>query len=405
MKLKSLILLLPAIAALCSCQGEIQTNMEYRPLGNTGLMVSEIGLGCEAFADSNVVFCRDYMTAALDSGVNYIDIFSPEPIIRDNIGKSLKGQRNRIYIQGHIGVVWKNGQYKRTRDLAESKEGFEDLLSRLNTKKIEVGMIHYVDDMDDWKAVLEGGLMDYAKQLKREGRIKHIGMSSHNPAVALAAVKSGLIEVLMFSINPSFDLLPADRSLWDPKAYEGTFSNIDPVRAELYSTCQQMGVGISVMKVFGGGRLLDAKKSPLGKALTPCQCIHYALGRPAVSTALSGSRTMEELLQDLHYPSATAEEKDYTSVFSEIANASWKGSCIYCGHCAPCPVGINVAAVTKLLDAARIQGEVTPALQAQYDALQHKAGECTSCGSCESRCPFAVPVRENMKKAAELFEK
>lgn len=405
MKLKSLLLSFLLIAVLGACHKDIPNNMKYRPLGNTGLMVSEIGIGCEAFADSNALFCRDYMRTALDSGINYIDIFSPSPVIRTNIGNSLKGRRDEMYIQGHLGVVWKDGQYKRTRDLSESKEGFEDLLKRLGTKYIEVGMIHYVDDMADWQAVFDGGLMDYAKDLKKKGIIKHIGLSSHNPAVALAAVKSGLIEVLMFSINPSFDLLPSDRDLWDPAAFQGSFSNIDPVRAELYSTCESMGVGISVMKVFGGGRLLDEKQSPLGKALTPCQCIHYALGRPAVSTALSGSCTLEELEQDIHYASATAQEKDFATVFAQIENASWKGSCIYCGHCAPCPVGIDVAAVTKLLDAARIQGTVSESLKAQYQALTHKASECTQCGSCETRCPFAVKVRENMKKAAEIFEK
>lgn len=98
--------------------------------------------------------------------------------------------------------MWKDGQYKRTRILEEVQAGFEDLLHQLHTDHVEIGMIHYVDSLKDWQAVAEGPVMRYAQQLKQEGRIGHIGLSSHNPQVAIQAVESGLIEVLMFSVNP-----------------------------------------------------------------------------------------------------------------------------------------------------------------------------------------------------------
>ena len=69
------------------------------------------------------------------------------------------------------------------------------MLSLLQTDYIDVGMIHYVDSMKDWEAIAEGPVLQYALELKKEGRIRHIGLSSHNPQVALKAVKSGYIEV------------------------------------------------------------------------------------------------------------------------------------------------------------------------------------------------------------------
>lgn len=69
---------------------------------------------------------------------------------------------------------------------------------------------------------------------------------------------------------------------------------MDPARQKLYELCQANGVGITVMKAFGGGDLLDAELSPAGKALTVNQCIHYALTRPAVSTALAGAHGVEQ---------------------------------------------------------------------------------------------------------------
>ena len=78
---------------------------------------------------------------------------------------------------------------------------------------------------------------------------------------------------------------------------------------------------------------------------------------------------------------------------------------MYCGHCAPCPKGIDVATVTKYRNLARAQGEVPETVRGHYDALAHTAGECIACGACEKRCPFGVGVIENMKDAARIFGK
>ena len=144
----------------------------------------------------------------------------------------------------------------------------------LQTDYIDVGMIHYVDSLADWESIVNGPVMQYVLELKKAGTIHHIGLSSHNPQVALEAVKSGYIEVLMFSINPCYDLQPASEDvedLWKEENYREKLVNMDPDRQQLYELCQRMGVGITVMKVFGGGDLLNEKLSPAGKALTSSQ--------------------------------------------------------------------------------------------------------------------------------------
>ena len=247
--------------------------------------------------------------------------------------------------------------------------------------------------------------MRYALEQKASGRIRHIGLSSHNPAAALAAVESGLIEVLLFSVNPCYDLQPGSEdcgALWDDQSYAKPLLNMDPERERLYETCQRRGVGITVMKAFGGGDLLSTD-SPAGKALTVNQCIHYALTRPAVASVMSGVHSAAELAASLAYETATAAERDYAAAFAAFPKISWQGHCMYCGHCAPCPEGIEVAAVTKFLNLARAQGEVPETVREHYAALAHKAGDCVACGACEARCPFGVPVRENMRQAKALF--
>ena len=380
--------------------------MVYRTLGRTGIQVSEIGMGCEGFVDKSYEEVLALVDKMESLGINCVDLYTSNPEVRSNLGRALRGRREKFVLQAHLCSVWKNGQYKRTRSIGEVREGFEDQLKRLETDHTEIGMIHYVDSMADWNTVADGPVMAYARDLKAAGTIGCIGLSSHNPEVALAAVNTGLVDVLMFSVNPCYDLQPAGEDveeLWAPKNYENTLVNMDPQRQELYETCQRLGVGITVMKAFGGGDLLSETLSPAGRALTPFQCLHYALTRPAVASVMCGARTLEDLEASAAYEDAPESQRDYAAAFAALPRISWQGHCMYCGHCAPCPKGIDVASVTKFLNLCRAQGSVPETVREHYALLPHRAAECIACGACEKRCPFGVPIVENMKQAAALF--
>lgn len=172
-------------------------------------------------------------------------------------------------------------------------------------------MIHFVDEEAEFYRIMEGEFLAYVKKQKEKGIIRHIGMSTHNPKVAKLAAKSGEIEMILFSINPAFDLLPPSEDLNDyfVEAYEENLKGIDPERAELYKICEQQGVGITVMKGYAGGRLFSPKTSPFGVALTPVQCIHYSLTRPAVASVLTGCDTPEHVQAAVAYETASEEEK------------------------------------------------------------------------------------------------
>ncbi|MCI8649852.1 MAG: aldo/keto reductase [Anaerotruncus sp.] len=382
--------------------------MKQRMLGRTGIQVGEIGMGCEGFVGKSAAEVAAFVDEMERTGVNCIDLYTPDAQLRTNLGLALAGRRERFVLQGHLCTIWKEEQYKRTRQMDEIKQGFTDLLERLQTNFIEIGMIHYVDSMPDWELVKAGPIMAYAQQLKAAGTIGCIGLSSHNPEVALAAVESGLIGVLMFSINPCYDLQPAHEDveqLWNPENYAQALVNLDPQRERLYETCQRLGVGITVMKAFGGGDLLRADLSPAGVALTATQCLHYALTRPAVACVMSGARTPEELQQSVAYEHASDAQKDYAEAFAAMPKISWEGHCMYCGHCAPCPQSIDIAAVTKFLNLCKAQGEVPETVREHYALLPAKAGQCVGCGACEKRCPFHVPVIQNMQAAKKTFGK
>ncbi len=380
--------------------------MIYRILGRTGIQVSTIALGCEGFAGKSRGEAMEMMDFAIGRGINFIDLYASDPELRSTIGATLRGRREGFVIQGHIGSVWKNGQYERTRNVAESRAAFDDLLARLETDYVDVGMIHYCDQQEDFRAIFDTGFIGYVRELKAAGRIRCIGLSSHNPAVAKLAVETGLIDVLMFSVNPCYDMQPPDEDvekLWADEVYEKRFHNFNPEREALYELCERQGVAIDVMKVYAGGDLLKVDLSMFGRAMTPVQALNYALTRPAVAAVMAGCRSVSEIEAALSWCSAAEEEKDYSTVLAGLEKCSWSGHCMYCGHCAPCPKKISVADVNKYLNLALAQEKVPETVREHYRLLAHHASECIRCGACEKRCPFSVPVREKMKRAAEVF--
>jgi len=379
--------------------------MEYRELGATGLKVSAVGLGCEHLDGKPYAVIKEVIDAAIERGVNILDVFMPGAEVRENIAKALGRRRKDVMIQGHIGSTDINQQYDISRDLPSVKRFFEDML-QIFGGYIDFGMMFFIDSEKDYKDVFETGFAEYVSRLKEEGKIGHIGFSSHNPATAAKVIGTGLPEIMMFSVNPAFDMLPASENVldhFDDGFDSQLFRGIDPVRAELYQLCEQKRVGITVMKTFGGGKLVSPEYSPFEKPLTAAQCIHYALSRPAVASALVGCQTPGEVAEAARYFELGDSERDYADVISSARN-DFFGNCVYCGHCQPCPSEIDIAAVNKYLDIARLTpGKVPPSILSHYRSLPHGADECVSCGSCESRCPFGVKVIEKMEEAAKTF--
>ena len=378
--------------------------MNYRTLGKTGLKVSEIGFGGEWLERHSEEESVELIKYAGKKGINIIDCWMADPKSRDIIGMAMEGNRGNWIVQGHIGSTYQTGQYVRTRDMKYVVPAFEDILRRMKTDYIDLGMIHYVDAKEDWDNCMKTDFIKFIHKLHDEGVIKHIGLSTHNPRIGKLAVETGFIDMIMFSINPAFDMRPATEcvdALFG--GYDKDYSGIDPERAEFYRLCEEKEVGITVMKGFFGGALLDEKRSPFGVAFTPKQCIHYALTRPGVSSVLCGYDTKEQVDEAVAYETAEDDEKDYASVIASAPMHSYMGQCTYCGHCKPCPMDIDIAMVNKFYDLAITQPTIPESVKAHYEALGITASSCVGCQSCESRCPFGVKVAERMAKAAELF--
>ncbi len=355
--------------------------MEYRTLACLGENISVIGMGSAvigALPQDDIV---KTVRVAVESGINFFDMAGGHATIFEGYGKALKGIRERVYLQIHFGADYTSGEYGWTTKLEKIKKSVEWQLSKLQTNYIDFGYIHCMDEDSDFDEYCKNGVIDYIKELKKKGIVRHIGLSSHTPSVANKIIDTGIVDILMFSINPLYDYGHGDYAFG---------SNGE--RYELYTRCEKENIGIVVMKPFCGGQLLKKEESAFGIALTQTQCLQYALDKPGVVTVVPGFGNINELEETLKYLSATEEEKDY-SVIGSLIPSEVAGRCVYCKHCHPCPVGIDIALVNKYYDLWKLGDKLA---KEHYLTLEKKASDCISCGHCDSRCPFSVKQSEKM---------
>lgn len=364
--------------------------MEYRINKRTGDKISIIGMGASSISQAGETEGVEALKLAFKKGINYFDLAAGDAECFSYYGKAFEDVREKVMYQIHFGANYETGAYGWTTNLNKIKKSIAWQLEQLKTTYIDYGFIHCIDEEGDWEQYLENGILDYIKELKSEGIVKHIGVSSHTPSLVNKILNTGLIDMVMFSINPAYDY------------HKGDYANGNiNERFELYKRCEAEGVGISVMKAFSGGQLLDDKRSPFGKKLTKIQCIQYALDKPGVLTVLPGIRNKEDLEEILKYEDSAEEEKDY-SIIGEFTPPEATGKCVYCNHCEPCPVGLDIGLINKYYDLS-ISGDTLA--KEHYRSLEKNAKDCISCGHCNSRCPFKVDQKNRMKIIAEYFEK
>ncbi len=362
--------------------------MEYRILPHGGEKISVIGMGSAVIGAKPEEEIIRAVRAAVDAGVNYFDMAGGHAAIFEGYGKALKGIRDKVYLQVHFGADYVSGEYGWTLDLDKVKASIAWQMEKLQTDYIDVGFIHCMDEDSDFDTYVKNGVLDYILDLKKQGMVRHIGVSSHTPSVTNKILDTGLIDVVMFSVNPLYDWGKGDYANGSAKE-----------RHDLYCRCEKEGVGIVVMKPYCGGQLLDAAKSPFGQAMTIPQCLQYVLDKPGVLCAVPGFGDENELRATLAYLTASPEERDY-AVLGGVTPDEQKGRCVYCKHCHPCPVGIDIALVNKYYDLYMLGDGLA---KEHYLTLDKKAGDCISCGHCDSRCPFHVEQSARMQTILAEF--
>jgi len=341
--------------------------MEYRTLGRTGLSVSVISLGTEYLLDVPPEQATSVIRRAVEEGINYFDLFYAQPAFRDMMGEAFGGLRDRVLLTAHLGAGEKDGQYERTRDLKRCADYIEDNLNRYRTDHVDVLFLHNCDEVGDCDAIFApGGLGDMAERYRQQGKARFIGFSSHNVDIAHRAIETGRVDVLMFPIN-----------------FTG---HATPGRRELFQTCLDQGIGLVGMKPYAGGKLLEAQPEPEGnrQAVTPVQCLAYAVSQPGVTTVVPGCSDLSQLEDALAWLTANDAERDFSSALAGHGQLR-SGECVYCNHCLPCPAGIDIGAVMRLSAST-----ATTACPARPGSTSAPSCACWTGRACRPRPIFVV---------------
>ena len=363
-------------------------DMEYRKLPHGGEDISIIGMGTgfQEFTGHGAMV--DTVGYALDSGINLFDLTPWDARVLTAFGEALKGRREEAHLQIHFGSGYPSGTYEVVHGLEDIKRATEWQMRQVGTDYIDFGFIHCLDDPEALGEVFDDGLLGHLLKLKEEGTVRHIGLSTHTPAIANRLLDERFLDLIMFSINPAYDYQQGKYA----------FGETDE-RAELYTRCMAEGVGISVMKPFSKGQLLDPSLSPFGRALTVNQCLQYALDKPGVVSVLPGVRGIDDIRQVLAFLDSTPEGRDY-SIVRTFSPPDVSGRCVYCNHCQPCPQGINIGLINKYYDLVLAGDELAAG---HYKNLSVKAGDCIGCGHCNDVCPFHVDQVARMAEIRDRF--
>lgn len=364
--------------------------MKYRVNRKTGDRISEIGIGSSYMYEAGKDEAIKALARAVEGGINYFDLAAGHGDSFPIYGEALHEYRDRIFYQIHFGADYTKGDYGWSLDLETVKQSVAWMLKQLRTDYIDYGFIHCQDEFSDWETFKKNGIYDYILELKKNGVVRHIGLSSHTPKVINRILDEADVDMLMFSINPGYDYGEGEYAFGETEE-----------REKIYRRCEKQGIGISVMKPFSGGQLLDEKTSPFKKALTIYQCLKYILDKPGVLVALPGAQSVKQVEDLLKYYEKSEEELDY-SLVSSFEPIRTSGRCVYCNHCKPCPMGIDIGLVNKYYDLALAGDEMAVE---HYKTLEVNASACIQCGHCDSRCPFQVKQSEKMAKIREYMER
>lgn len=380
----------------------------YRRFGKTNEMVSALGFGCMRLPiigndptnidEDKAISMVRYAIAA---GVNYVDTAYPyhgtgfmhggasEPFV----AKALRdGYRKKVKLATKL-PSW----LIKTR--ADMDRYLNEQLERLETDTIDFYLVHALNK-GLWPVLQEAGIGEFLDQAIKDGRIKHAGFSYHDQA--------GLFKEIVDSYDWSFCQI--QYNYMDEEYQAG--------RAGLEYAANK-GLGIAIMEPLRGGNLVnipDEAKAIVEQAdimRTPAEwALRWVWNHQEVSVVLSGMSTMDQVTenirvaQEAQVDSLTAKEMKIIDDIKTLFNARTKVNCTACAYCMPCPEGINIPGCFSAYNDYWIFGG-SPEPKQRYGILAKlgaPASKCVECGSCESHCPQGIAIREELKKAKELFE-
>ena len=328
-------------------------------LGSTGIAVQQNSFGALPVQRADTTTAVRILRRAYEGGMTFFDTARAYSDSEEKLGIAFEGMRDKIFIATKTG--------------ADSPEKFrQELETSLRTLKTDYIDIYQFHNPSKCYRPDDGtGMYECMLEAKREGKIRHIGITNHLLTVAREAVESGLYETLQF-----------------PFSYLSDEQDIALVNA-----CKEADMGFIAMKALAGGLITNAQAAAAYMAQFDNVLPIWGIQRESeLEQFLDCIANPPELTDELK----TIIEKDRAELVGEF--------CRGCGYCMPCPQGITInqcARISLMLRRAPSANWVNK----QSQAMMKQVESCIECGLCSSKCPYHLDTPALLKRNLEDYKK
>ena len=334
--------------------------MNYIPLGKTGLMVSELGFGGIPIIRIDEEAAVLVLRRAYESGITFYDTANAYRDSEKKIGRALGDVRDKVILATKTI----------RRDASGAVEQLDNSLRMMKTDYIDIYQLHQIAQEKDWEIVTgPGGALEAVAKAKEQGKIRYMGVTSHNLAMAIKLVKTGLFSTIQFPFN---------------------FIE-DAAKDELHTVARERGMGILAMKPFAGGMIDNARIA------------FKFLRQHADVIALPGfdsPERVDEVVSFYEQPNTVTRE-DLKLMDAYRLNLG-KQFCRRCEYCQPCPQGVMI---TAAMGYKVIAARMSPKVAIEFSKIPMESVIlCTECRECVDRCPYELPIPDMLKVHYDLYE-
>jgi len=337
--------------------------MNCRLLGRTGLKVSSIGFGALPLTGLDEQKASVVLNAALDSHMNFVDTARGYRESEALIGKSIAARRKEYFLATKT----------RARQEEKIRQELETSLLHLETDRIDLYQVHYVNTSDELETVLgRGGALSVLQKIRVEGICDHVGITGHDASILLEAAKTGEFD----TVQGAFSYMEKEQKILD-----------------LVDYCHRNDIGFIVQKPLAGGAIMPADAA-----------LKWLLTFP-VSTVIPGMVSIEQVIENAAVGSTEAElAEEEKAELDTLVQSMGSNFCRRCNYChSACPQNIRIGVILEFFGKAK-NPDNFPLSQRWYRGFEVNGSDCTECGACLTECPYSLPIPDMLKEAHELLK-
>ena len=332
--------------------------MKQITLGSTGITVPQNAFGALPIQRVSMEMAVKLLRRAYEGGMRFFDTARAYSDSEVKVGEAFDGMREKVFIATKTGA----------KTPEEVRAQVETSLKNLRTDYIDIYQFHCADQC--YRPGDGTGMYECMEELKKEGKIRHIGITAHKLYIAEEAVESGLYETLQYP----FSYLSSEKEI------------------ALVKKCKEANMGFIAMKALSGGLINNSKAAYAFQA-------QYDSVLP-----IWGVQKESELDEFLSYIDNPPVMDDEIRTLIENDRKQLFGSfCRACGYCMPCPAGIEIntcARMSLLLRRSPSHLQLTPEVQAKMMKIK----DCLHCGHCMSKCPYGLNTPELLQRNLKDYE-